>query len=93
MVSSNRFGGNGDSGERGGRWPSQRRFRKTNLERATSVNDRTRGLSADVHRLPEARRQLIFRVRREIAEGTYDTDDKLEIAMERMLECSFGRDE
>ncbi len=93
MVSSNRFGGNGDAGERGGRWQSLRRFRSPTLELATSVNDRTRGLSADIHRLPEARRQLIFRVRREIAEGTYDTDDKLEIALERMLDRHGGRDD
>jgi hypothetical protein len=31
------------------------------------------------------RTDLIERVRREIAEGTYDTPEKLEIALERLL--------
>lgn len=34
----------------------------------------------------EIRRGLVARVRREIAEGTYDTPDKLEKALERLLE-------
>ena len=39
-----------------------------------------------MHRLPEPRRQLIFRVRRQLAEGTYLTDEKLECALERMFD-------
>jgi hypothetical protein len=29
--------------------------------------------------------ELVKRIRREIAEGTYDTPEKLDIALERML--------
>ena len=36
-------------------------------------------------REPEIRVELVARVRREIAEGTYDTPEKLEIALERLL--------
>lgn len=50
------------------------------------------------YRLPPARRaempaletefraELVARVRREIAEGTYDTPEKFDIALERLLE-------
>jgi negative regulator of flagellin synthesis FlgM len=37
-------------------------------------------------REPEIRVELVARVRREIAEGRYDTPEKLEIALERLLE-------
>ena len=93
MVSSQRFGGDGDAGWRGGRRPAPRRRRHAHLEFATTVNDRPSGLPADIHRLPEARRQLIFRVRREIAEGTYDTEDKMEIALDRIIDRHFARSE
>jgi negative regulator of flagellin synthesis FlgM len=43
-------------------------------------------LATEIHRLPEARRQLIFRIRREIAEGTYETSEKLEIALDRLID-------
>ncbi|MGL5096604.1 MAG: hypothetical protein ACRDD1_13505 [Planctomycetia bacterium] len=42
--------------------------------------------SREIHRLPESRRQLVFRVRREIAEGTYDDPAKLDKALDRLLE-------
>jgi hypothetical protein len=35
---------------------------------------------------PEVRLDLVERVRREIAAGTYDTDEKLHLALERLLE-------
>jgi hypothetical protein len=44
----------------------------------------------EMSRLPEERRQLIFRIRRQIAEGTYETERKLELAVERMLESVVG---
>jgi hypothetical protein len=34
---------------------------------------------------PKVRTELVERVRREIAEGTYDTPEKLEIGLERLL--------
>ena len=36
---------------------------------------------------PAIRAGLVARVRREIEEGTYDTPEKLEIALQRMFEC------
>ena len=42
--------------------------------------------SAGMHQLPDHRKQLIFRIRRQIAENTYDTPDKLKAALERMFE-------
>lgn len=35
---------------------------------------------------PSIRHDLVARVRKEIADGTYDTPEKLEIALARMLE-------
>lgn len=37
------------------------------------------------HHLPEQRRQLIFQVRRQIAEGTYDTEEKFQLAFDELL--------
>jgi hypothetical protein len=36
---------------------------------------------------PEIRAGLVARVRREIEAGTYDTPEKLEIALQRMFDC------
>jgi hypothetical protein len=36
---------------------------------------------------PEVRAGLVARVRREIEAGTYDTPEKLEIALQRMFDC------
>jgi len=35
---------------------------------------------------PEIRKELVERVRREIAEGTYETPEKWEAALDRLLE-------
>ena len=35
---------------------------------------------------PDIRRELVERIRREIAEGTYDTPEKWELALERLLD-------
>jgi hypothetical protein len=40
---------------------------------------------------PAVRRPLVERVRREIAAGTYDTPDKFEAALERLLD-RLGRE-
>lgn len=48
-------------------------------------NHEHRDFNRDMHQIPPDRRELIFRVRRQIAEGTYDTPAKFEIAVERML--------
>jgi negative regulator of flagellin synthesis FlgM len=39
-----------------------------------------------IHQLPGDRQQLIFRIRRQIAENTYDTPEKLEIALDRLVD-------
>ena len=39
-----------------------------------------------IHRLPADRRQLVFRIRRQLAEGTYESEEKLEMAFSRMLD-------
>jgi hypothetical protein len=42
--------------------------------------------SAQIHQLPEDRKQLIFRIRRQIAENRYDSDEKLDLALDRMID-------
>jgi hypothetical protein len=53
---------------------------------ATKPRVRRRGRAADA----PIRQELVDRVRREIAAGTYDTPEKLEVALERMLD-QFSR--
>jgi len=39
-----------------------------------------------VRELPDVRQDLVSRMKAEIASGTYDTDEKLDIALDRMLD-------
>lgn len=39
-----------------------------------------------VHELPDIRADLVARIRSEIAAGTYETEEKLQIALERLLD-------
>jgi negative regulator of flagellin synthesis FlgM len=39
-----------------------------------------------VQELPDIRSDLVARIRAEIAAGTYETEEKLEIALERLLD-------
>lgn len=39
-----------------------------------------------VHQLPDIRHELVARIRAEIAAGTYETDEKLQIAVGRLLD-------
>ena len=39
-----------------------------------------------VHALPEVRSDRVSAIREEIAAGTYDTDEKLDIALNRLLD-------
>lgn len=41
---------------------------------------------------PAERQALIQRIREEIANGTYDTDEKLEMALSKFLDREFGDD-
>ena len=91
MIGYHRLGEDSNWYERRGRWSYQHFFR-TALE-VSSVTNKPgdqRDLAAEIHSLPESRRQQIFRIRREIAEGVYDTPDKLEIAVERMIDRVLG---
>jgi hypothetical protein len=45
-----------------------------------------RDFAQQLYDLPSARRQLIFRIRRQIIEGTYETDKKLQYALDRMVD-------
>jgi negative regulator of flagellin synthesis FlgM len=39
-----------------------------------------------VHQLPDVRHARVDQIRAQIAEGTYETDDKLELAIGRLLD-------
>ncbi|GIX02093.1 MAG: flagellar biosynthesis anti-sigma factor FlgM [Thermogutta sp.] len=39
-----------------------------------------------VHELPDIRADLVARIRQEIAAGTYETEEKLSIALDRLLD-------
>ncbi len=43
-------------------------------------------LAAKVHDLPDVRADLVQRVKDEIAAGTYETPERLEIAVSRLME-------
>ena len=43
-------------------------------------------LAAMVQDVPEVRADLVARVKAEIAAGTYETDERIEIAMDRLLD-------
>ena len=46
-------------------------------------------LAAKVQQVPEIRADLVARVKREIAAGTYETPERIDIAVERLLEDLF----
>ncbi len=63
----------------------------TRVDRATGGSDEVVISSAArlldaVHNLPEIRQDRVREIREAIAEGTYETDEKLQIALERLLE-------
>jgi negative regulator of flagellin synthesis FlgM len=49
------------------------------------ISDAAR-LVEQVNQLPDVRQDRIDRIRAEIAEGTYETDEKLDIAVGRLLD-------
>ena len=94
MIRSSRWGWDDGTRQRGGRDAMPQRRHLLQAEATASVNmfGRSRDFATEIHRLPEERRQLVFRVRREIAEGVYDTEDKLELALERMIDRVIDQD-
>ncbi len=47
-------------------------------------------LAEMVHQLPEIRSELVERVKAEIAAGTYETPERLEIAMSNLMDELLG---
>jgi len=47
-------------------------------------------LAAKVHELPEVRTELVERVKSQIAAGTYETPQHVDVAVERLMEELFG---
>jgi hypothetical protein len=95
MIGYDRWGWDDGTHMRGGRWSLSLRRHPAIAEATASVSifGRSRDFATEIHRLPDERRQLVFRLRREIAEGVYDTEDKLEIALERMVDRVLGDDD
>lgn len=46
-------------------------------------------LAAKVHELPAVRTELVEQVKSEIAAGTYETPQRIEVAVERLMEELF----
>jgi negative regulator of flagellin synthesis FlgM len=46
-------------------------------------------LAAKIHEVPEVRSELVQRVKSEIEAGTYETPERLEIAVNRLMEDLF----
>ena len=47
-------------------------------------------LVAKVHQLPDIRTELVERVKAEIAAGTYETPERLEVAVSRLMDELLG---
>jgi len=43
-------------------------------------------LAARLHEIPEVRTDLVARVKEEIAAGTYETEERLDVTVERLME-------
>lgn len=46
-------------------------------------------LASKIHELPPVRTELVERVKAEIAAGTYETPERLEVAIDRLMEELF----
>ena len=47
-------------------------------------------LAAKVQQVPEVRAELVQRVKAEIAAGTYETPERLDIAVDKLMDELFG---
>ena len=43
-----------------------------------------------IHSLPPVRKKKIFKIRQQLAEGTYDIDNQLNVAFDHLLEDLIG---
>jgi len=46
-------------------------------------------LAAQVHDLPAVRTEVVQRVKAELAAGTYETQDKIDVAIDRLMDEMF----
>ena len=46
-------------------------------------------LAAQVHELPAVRTEVVQRVKSELAAGTYETQDKIDVAIDRLMDELF----
>ena len=45
-----------------------------------------------IHSLPPVRKKKIFKIRQQLAEGTYNIDEQLNVALDHLLEDLIGQD-
>ena len=88
MIYFNRIGGGGGANRGNGRTFHRyaSRFGALDLPTPVDLPRMRQDFAFQMQRLPEQRRQLIFRIRRQIAEGSYDDSRKLALAFDRMLD-------
>jgi negative regulator of flagellin synthesis FlgM len=55
------------------------------IQDEVTISDAAR-LAEQAREMPEIRQDLVARIRAQIADGTYETSDKLNVAMERLLD-------
>jgi hypothetical protein len=87
MIYFNRIGGGGANRGNGPLFHRHAsRFGTFHLPTPVDLPRMRQDFAFQMQQLPETRRQLIFRIRRQIAEGSYDDSRKFEIAFDRMLD-------
>ena len=71
------------------RWNSQQSLDAVNDPNEPASDDSTDPMArwaTELHELPLARQQLVMRIRRQLAEGSYPEEDALELALDRMMD-------
>ena len=69
--------------------PRQTQATPTRSDDQVDLSDAAR-LRDQLAQLPEVRDELVERIKSEIGQGTYETDDKLEIAIGRLFDEMAG---
>jgi len=64
--------------------PAERTF-SPQIQDEVSISDAAR-LAEQVRQMPEIRQELVDRIRAQIASGSYETPEKLDLAVERLLD-------
>jgi negative regulator of flagellin synthesis FlgM len=65
--------------------PPNTRPQQTSIQDEVQISDAARLVEA-VHQVPDIRHDRVAAIRAQIAAGTYETPEKLEIAIERLLD-------